>query len=194
MPDPWKGKFGDDYNKRNENPNFLKNNKALFEKMDIGLIRNALEFGCGYGYALLGLKSLFPNIHLTGVDINEKAIAVAKSKGIEAIESPMFEFDIQKQYDFVLTKGMLVCVTEEDIDKAYKLLYDSSCKYICICEYYNPSLVIIDHRGNSLYKRDYGKIMDLYPDLKLVNYGFVYHRDEFPQDDCTWFLFEKQDS
>lgn len=28
--------------------------------------------------------------------------------------------------------------------------------------------------------------------LKLVNYGFVYHRDNyFPLDDMNWFLMEK---
>ena len=36
--------------------------------------------------------------------------------------------------------------------------------------------------------------MDAYPELRLVNYGFAYHRDEsFPQDDITWFLLEKRD-
>jgi hypothetical protein len=35
-------------------------------------------------------------------------------------------------------------------------------------------------------------LLDLYRELKLVNYGFVYHRDpSFPQDDFTWFLLEK---
>ena len=28
--------------------------------------------------------------------------------------------------------------------------------------------------------------------ILLVDYGFVYHRDNcFPQDDINWFLFEK---
>ena len=30
-------------------------------------------------------------------------------------------------------------------------------------------------------------------DLRLVDYGFSYHRDRaFPQDDITWFLLEKR--
>ena len=33
--------------------------------------------------------------------------------------------------------------------------------------------------------------MDLYK-LKLIDYGFIYHRDNsFPKDDITWFLLEK---
>jgi spore coat polysaccharide biosynthesis protein SpsF len=36
-----------------------------------------------------------------------------------------------------------------------------------------------------------GEIMDRFEDLILVDYGFTWHRDEFPQDDITWFLMEK---
>jgi hypothetical protein len=35
-------------------------------------------------------------------------------------------------------------------------------------------------------------MLNKYPDLQLVDYGFVYHGDaNFPQDDVTWFLLEK---
>ena len=77
----------------------------------------------------------------------------------------------------------------------YKKLYDSSNKYILIAEYYNPKPVSISYRGHSkkLFKRDFaGEFMDSFNDIKLVDYGFVYHRDNcFPQDDINWFLFEK---
>jgi hypothetical protein len=45
-----------------------------------------------------------------------------------------------------------------------------------------------------LYKRDFaGEMLDRYPDLQLVDYGFSYHRDQnFPQDDANWFLLEKK--
>jgi len=34
--------------------------------------------------------------------------------------------------------------------------------------------------------------MKKFNDLKLVDYGFVYHADcNFPQDDVTWFVLEK---
>jgi spore coat polysaccharide biosynthesis protein SpsF len=54
---------------------------------------------------------------------------------------------------------------------------------------------MINYRGHKdrLFKRDFaGELMDKYPDLKLVDYGFVWRRDNnFPQDDGTWFLLEK---
>jgi spore coat polysaccharide biosynthesis protein SpsF len=38
-----------------------------------------------------------------------------------------------------------------------------------------------------------GEMMERYPDLALVDYGFLYHKDPvFPQDDITWFLMEKR--
>ncbi len=56
-------------------------------------------------------------------------------------------------------------------------------------------LVPLDYRGlsNKLFKRDFaGEMLDKYPDLQLVDYGFVYHNDNsFPQDDINWFLLKK---
>jgi len=58
--------------------------------------------------------------------------------------------------------------------------------------------VSIPYRGHSdkLFKRDFaGEILDQFSDLRLVDYGFVWHRDNlFPQDDISWFLLEKQSS
>jgi spore coat polysaccharide biosynthesis protein SpsF len=56
--------------------------------------------------------------------------------------------------------------------------------------------VSVDYRGHAqrLYKRDFaGEMMERYPFLELLDYGFVYRRDRaFPQDDITWFLMEKK--
>ena len=62
-----------------------------------------------------------------------------------------------------------------------------------VAEYYNPYPTKVPYRDNSdkLFKRDFaGELIDRF-DLRLVDYGFVYHRDKFPQDDITWFLLEK---
>lgn len=56
--------------------------------------------------------------------------------------------------------------------------------------------VVVSYRGHEdrLFKRDFaGEMLDRYPDLELVDYGFVYHRDpNFPQDDPNWFLLRKR--
>jgi spore coat polysaccharide biosynthesis protein SpsF len=65
-----------------------------------------------------------------------------------------------------------------------------------VCEYYNPTPVEVTYRGHeqALFKRDFaGEMLDAFPELTLVDYGFTYHRDpKFPLDDSTWFLMEKQ--
>lgn len=64
-----------------------------------------------------------------------------------------------------------------------------------VAEYYNPTPVTIPYRGHAekLYKRDFaGEMLDLYPELRLIDYRFHYHKDPlFPQDDITWFLMSK---
>lgn len=82
-----------------------------------------------------------------------------------------------------------------ELNSVYEKMYQSSAKYILISEYYNPTPVSVTYRGNEnkLFKRDFaGEMMDKYPELKLVDYGFRYHRDNnFKSDDDTWFLLEK---
>jgi spore coat polysaccharide biosynthesis protein SpsF len=64
-----------------------------------------------------------------------------------------------------------------------------------VIEYYNPSPVSVPYRGHNdrLFKRDFaGEMLNKYPNLKALDYGFVYRRDpNFPLDDVTWFLMEK---
>ena len=98
--------------------------------------------------------------------------------------------------DLVFIRGVLIHISPDALDEVYEKLYKLSKRYILISEYYNPNPVAIEYRGhtNKLFKRDFcGEVLDKYPDLKLIDYGFVYHRDPvFPQDDITWFLLEKQ--
>ena len=74
-------------------------------------------------------------------------------------------------------------------------LYRASDRYIIIAEYYNPSPVEVVYRGHSgrLFKRDFaGEMIDKFPKLRVLDYGFVWRRDPvFPQDDTNWFVLEK---
>ena len=77
----------------------------------------------------------------------------------------------------------------------YEKIYNLSKKYILFVEYYNPTPLEVEYRGNKnvLFKRDFcGEIMEIYPDLELVDYGFIYHNDNnFALDDMTYFLMKK---
>ena len=99
------------------------------------------------------------------------------------------------QCDLALIKGVLIHMNPDILGSVYKKLVNSMRRYLLVAEYYNPSPVTVKYRGKevSLFKRDFaGEIMDEYPEMALVDYGFVYRRDPaFHQDDLTWFLMEK---
>lgn len=196
----WAGEFGNEYTGRNQGETRIASNTALFSKIlnSTNSISTIIEFGANIGLNLLALKRLLPRAGLSAIEINEKAVAKLK-EGIENINvyhSSILDFQPDKEIDLVLIKGVLIHINPDELQNVYELLYETSGKYICIAEYYNPAPVEVRYRGHEgkLFKRDFaGEIMDKYPSLKLIDYGFAYHRDNnFPQDDTTWFLLEKR--
>ncbi len=196
----WAGKFGDDYIKRNKSEEYLASNIIFFCKTfnKIGKIKSLIEFGANVGMNLKSIKALFPKIALFGIEINKVACEeLAKYIGENKVfNGSIFDYLPNKKYDVSLIKGVLIHINPEMLNDVYDKLYESSNKYILICEYYNSVPVTVDYRGYSdkLFKRDFaGDMLDKYSDLYLVDYGFCYKRDNcFPQDDVTWFLIEKK--
>lgn len=95
----------------------------------------------------------------------------------------------------MFTKGVLIHIDPEALPSAYMRMYESSDRYVLLSEYYSPNPVELPYRGHSgkLFKRDFaGEMLEQFPNLRLLDYGFSYHRDpNFPQDDTTWFLMQK---
>ena len=195
----WLGDFGDKYIDRNRNKELLASNISLFKSIlsRTGKIYSVLEFGCNIGMNLKSIKSLLPEVKLVGIEINKKAVDELRSSGIaKVIHGSVLDVEIDRSFDLTLVKTVLIHINPEKLDKVYSRLYDFSNKYICIAEYYNPIPVEINYRGHNdkLFKRDFaGELMKKYPDLELVDYGFIYHNDPiFPQDDINWFLLKKK--
>jgi spore coat polysaccharide biosynthesis protein SpsF len=196
----WAGNFGTEYIERNRSAALLASNLHFFSnalKMAKS-VRSCIEFGANIGMNLKALKLLYPGINLTGVEINKSAAAeLAEEVGGENVfNESIQDYNPAKKADLVLIKGVLIHINPETLDGVYSKLAASTEKYLLVAEYYNPSPVAIPYRGHSdrLFKRDFaGEILDSHPDLKLVDYGFSYHRDpDFPQDDINWFLMEKK--
>ena len=196
----WAGEFGNEYIKRNDGEKLLSSNLKLFSEILSNLNckpESCIEFGANIGINLSAIELLVPNIKLGAVEINKEAVKILKQRinNIEVYEDSLLNVSIEEKYDIALIKGVLIHINPEELKVVYKKLYDCSKKYIVVAEYYSPSPVSIKYRENEdvLFKRDFaGEIMDMYKDLKLVDYGFIYHRDDlFPGDDITWFLLEK---
>ena len=146
---------------------------------------------------LKALQLLYPGIELKGAEINpEAAKLLGELIGEKNVYvGSIFDYPISSKVDVSLIKGVLIHINPDMLNVVYEKLYQASNRFILVCEYYNPSPVTISYRGHTdrLYKRDFaGEMLEKYPDLRLVDYGFAYHRDPaFPQDDITWFLMEK---
>ena len=195
----WASEFGDEYIERNKSERLLASNVSFFVKAlrAAGRVESVIEFGSNVGMNLRALSILFPGIEKYAIEINKKAsLQLIDFLGEDYVfNGSIFDYQTDKSYDLSMSKGVLIHINPDMLEIAYKKLYESSNKYILISEYYNPSPVSINYRGNEdkLYKRDFcGDIMELYPDLELLDYGFCYKKDPaFSQDDITWFLMRK---
>jgi len=195
----WAGEFGNDYIARNRDGALLSNNRALFEKIlsHTQDVTSAIELGSNIGNNLRALRELLPAAELHSVEINAQAAAEIQAWGGATVEvASLMDFEPTRQWDLSFTKGVLIHLPPESLPDVYDKLVAASSRYVMVCEYYNPSPVEVSYRGHehALFKRDFaGEILDAHPELRLVDYGFTYHRDpQHPLDDSTWFLMEKQ--
>lgn len=199
----WSGDFGDEYISRNTGAGLLASNLSLFAKAfsRVQKIDSVVEFGANIGLNLQALSLLYPGIVRYAVEINSLAATRLKESspdvGVFNCSIAEFNQDLIRDgtCDLALIKGVLIHLNPDQLDLAYQKLYDSTFKYILICEYYNPKPDVVNYRGHAdrLFRRDFaGEMLDKFNDLSLLDYGFVYHRDpSFPQDDFTWFLLDK---
>ena len=194
----WATDFGNDYPSRNEGEKMISSNLALFSKIfkNCPEVQSVAELGCNIGLNLIALNRINKQLKLRGYEINEKAAKTASEEDIaEIVNTTVVEaLDASTTFDLTFTKGVLIHINPEMLHAVYQNLYDLSNRYILVCEYYNPSPVGIDYRGNKdrLFKRDFaGELINMYG-LKLVDYGFNYQHDPYlTQCDSTWFLLSK---
>ena len=193
----WQGNFGNSYIKRNNHQKVVKNNFHFFKKIFSKKIKinSLIELGPNVGLNIIALRKIFKNLRITGVEINKKACEhLKKLNNVSVINNSILKFKLKSKFDLVLIKGVMIHVHPKNLKKLYKKIEKLSKKYILICEYYNPYPISIKYRGykNKLFKNDYaGDFLKIYKNYKLLDYGFNYHLDKYPQDDSSWFLLRK---
>jgi len=196
----WAGAFGSEYIGRNDSNQLLASNLNFFTKAlsRAGRIASCLELGANIGMNLKALQLLYPGVELRAAEINPDAAKLLGDLigGKNVYFGSIFDYPTTDKVELSLIKGVLIHINPEMLNTVYEKLYQASKRFILVCEYYNPAPVAISYRGHTdrLFKRDFaGEMLEKYPDLSLVDYGFSYRRDPaFPQDDITWFLMEKR--
>ena len=193
----WAGDFGLNYIDRNKSERLLYSKVAMWAQMlrAANGVKSARELGCNIGLNLVALKRLNPSIVLSGYEINEAAAKQASELDVATIHhGSILEEITDAAVDLTFTAGVLIHINPEYLENVYDNLVNGSNRYVLVAEYYNPSPTKITYRGHEdrLFKRDFaGDLIDNYG-LRLIDYGFVYKRDNWaPQDDITWFLLEK---
>ncbi len=200
----WAGDFGNDYIARNPCSQLrladdLMLWSTILRKMSTPP-RTILELGANIGCNLRALAILLNSrTSFCAVEINPSAVdQLKKWGGATVFQKSLLDFSPEptRTWDLVFTSGVLIHLAPSDLQAAYSTIYSCSHKYILLNEYFNVTPVEIEYHGyqEKLYKRDFaGEMLDKFPDLKLVDYAFIWGRDPRLNgtDSMTWFLLSK---
>jgi pseudaminic acid biosynthesis-associated methylase len=198
----WRGAFGDAYMDRNlRTPEAVRRRERFFARALSSITVDAgtrvLEVGANLGINLSALGHL-SSASLFGVDLNEVALARARREpdlclrvALAAAAAEALPFR-DASVDLVFTSGVLIHVPPDRLRQACAEMLRVSRRWVFCAEYFSARPEEIEYRGRPglLFKRDFGGFfLDHWPELRVLDYGFVWKRVDF--GDLTWWLFEK---
>lgn len=194
--DHWSGINGQKYTTRQALA--IESRRKMFADIfDAMIIKpmSVIEFGANIGENLRAIRQIQGSI-LTGVEINEALLPQLQQAADSAIIGAIQSFKPYRKWDCCLVRGLLIHIPPNELDAAYNTLYECSNRYIVIAEYHSPRHEEVMYRGQSglLWKGPFAyDMLDKYPDLQLLDYGFVSSRDRhWAQDDLNWWILERK--
>lgn len=134
--------WAEDYLCTTEHPHRDQIVESVVEFQDIGSV---LEIGCASGANLVRLRNALPHVHLIGVDINRKAIRVARdyfdSIGDEKVDLIVGRADrlsdiYDNSVDVVLVDAVLMFMAPDRIGKVLAEIARIASKGIVLNEYH----------------------------------------------------------
>lgn len=197
----WASGFGTEYHQRNH---WESRSNFWLDVLGLEVLRDAytvLEPGAGKGENLAAIRTLRAGMldinmndwQLTGIEVNKVAYEEMKCHDLIGHNRAFLDVPLDdKAYSLVITRGFLMHVPTSALQPTLAKIYNASSKYICLCEYYSPVRREVEYhgKGSALWIDDFaGKLMEMYGDLKLKDYGFKYRKDN--GYDLTYFLLEK---
>jgi 16S rRNA (guanine1207-N2)-methyltransferase len=116
--------------------------KLLIETMAFNETSKVLDVGCGYGPIGILAASMVPHGHVTLVDVNERAVALAKQNieknkitNANALVSNIYEKVENEKFDVILTNPPIRAgkqVVHKILEKAYDLLNSGGALWVVI--------------------------------------------------------------
>ena len=196
----WAGEFGDAYTERNILSDEAVRGRVrmwsgIWDRMQPQAPASVLEVGANVGLNLRALQAL-TDAELWGQEPNPSALdrlraVLPEGRALEgfAHEIPLADGAV----DLVMTMAVLIHVHPSLLERTLDELHRVSSKWIVLAEFFAQSQEAVTWRGEEglLHRNDYGGLlMDRFPDLQLVDYGFWWRRAT-SGGDCTWWLFRK---
>lgn len=187
----WQSEFGNEYINRNR-VNWLLRVPFWTDIVAATGIRSVIEAGCNFGPNLLAIRLVCPFIWLGGIDVNTKAVAMARNLGLDAERKTLNDLRIAASHpvdgaDLVFTAGVLIHVAPENLSDAMQTIVKASRRYVMAIEYSSNECEEIPYRGLSgmLWKRPYGQ---MYQEMGLRP---VWDGEADGFDRCHFWLLEK---
>ena len=129
----WSGKFGDDYVERNNTDAMVESNIVLFKQImkSTNNVNSIIELGCNTGLNLRALQRIDQKLDLTGYDINEKSLNVARTSTKASIINATIIDDLpqEAQVDLTFTKTVLIHINPNFLQNVYNNLFKLSKRY-----------------------------------------------------------------
>ena len=187
----WEGTFGDSYIDRNDSLDTINTNyknetrvtveeifNEFFEKIDRK--SRILELGCNIGVNLGILKKMgFCDLH--GLEINKKAVEIARSKNpdITFIHSSIEEYDNNEQFDLVYTAGVLIHINPKALNQIIQKIISLTNKYVFGFENYADKLVTINYRDNpnTCWKQNFSNLYLQTGKINIIKERKIFYKD-----------------
>ena len=196
----WAGEFGDAYTERNILSDEAVRGRVrmwsqVWDRMQPQAPKSVLEVGANIGLNLRALQAI-TDAELWGQEPNPSALDRLRAELPDgrALEGFAHEIPLADgAVDLVMTMAVLIHVHPTLLDRTLDELHRVSSKWIVVAEFFAQSQEAVTWRGEEglLHRNDYGGlVMDRFPDLQLVDYGFWWRRAT-SGGDCTWWLFRK---
>ncbi|MBF0621725.1 MAG: methyltransferase domain-containing protein [Magnetococcales bacterium] len=199
----WRGDFGNEYINRNEaNPGHVQSLirfwSDILRTTDGAPPESILEVGANIGNNLRAL-SWITFADLWGLEPNKQARRRLIDDGIldnnRILDGAASAIDLKDgAVDMVFTSGVLIHIHPDDLEASCREMFRVSSRYIVCVEYFSDKEQEIHYRGHDgvLFKRDFGEYwMTLFPELRVLDYGFAWKKMT-GLDNLTWWLFEKK--
>lgn len=184
--DLWINKFGNDYIKDNSNSKYIAWKASIFRNIFLSCkisVKSLLEYGANIGLNIPAIKSYYPFIKYYAVEINKLAFNQLKKRNIYSYHQSIFD-ELNIKCDLVLTFGLLIHIAPDDLNEAYKILYEHSNKYILMIEHFSNNIETKKYRDydNAFFKGNFANdFIKLYPSAKIIKGGII-------KGDLSWKL------